>query len=72
MKSPSEDHEPLRIDCADCTMLHTAACADCIVTYLCDRDTSVPIVVDLEEARAMRLLGDAGLAPRLRHVRRIG
>ena len=67
------DKEPLCIDCDDCVMQHTDACADCVVSFLCDRDdASAPIVVDMVEARAMRLLGDAGLVPRLRHVRRTG
>lgn len=62
----------LQIDCDDCAMQGTAACADCVVTFLCDRDAGAPVVVDLVEARAMRVLGDAGLAPPLRHRRRTG
>lgn len=59
--------DPLRIDCDECTLQHTEACADCIVTFLCGVEADVPVVVDLAEARAMRLLGEAGLAPPLRH-----
>ncbi|MCU1350865.1 MAG: hypothetical protein JWM05_74 [Acidimicrobiales bacterium] len=62
----------MRIDCDDCTMQHTEACADCVVTFICEREAGAPVVVDLVEARAMRLLGDAGLVPRLRHTRRTG
>ncbi|MCU1453146.1 MAG: hypothetical protein JWN46_1292 [Acidimicrobiales bacterium] len=66
------EKEPLCIDCDTCAMQHTVACDDCLVTFLCEVDHGEPIVVDLVEARAMRLLGDAGLVPRLRHVRRTG
>lgn len=55
--------EPLTIDCDRCALQGTEACGDCIVSFLCGVDASEPVVVDLAEARAMRLLGDAGLAP---------
>lgn len=60
------------IDCDDCSQQATAACQDCVVTFLCERDSASAVVVDVAEARALRLLSDAGLAPRLRHVRRTG
>ena len=50
------------IDCGDCTMQHTSACDDCIVTYLLDRPPGA-VVFDVAEERALRALGDAGLAP---------
>ena len=53
-------------------MRNTNACADCIVTFLCDRDPEDGIVIDAAEARAVRLLEAAGLAPKLRHARRVG
>ncbi|GAC1359260.1 MAG: hypothetical protein NVSMB4_18270 [Acidimicrobiales bacterium] len=53
-------------------MHETSACADCIVTFLCERDPNDGIVIDAAEARAVRLLGAAGLAPKLRHARRVG
>ena len=62
----------LLIDCDDCILQDTDACADCVVSFLCGAEASQPVVVDLEEARAMRVLGDAGLAPPLRHRRRTG
>jgi hypothetical protein len=68
----SSGPEPLVIDCDRCTLQATEACHDCIVTFLCGIDAERPVVVDLAEARAMRLLGEAGLAPPLRHVRSIG
>ena len=29
---------PLRISCTDCSLEHTAACDDCVVTFLLDHD----------------------------------
>lgn len=55
------------IDCDTCELQHSDACADCIVTFLCGRPAAEPVVVDLAEARALRTLGAAGLAPPLRH-----
>lgn len=55
------------IDCDTCVMQHTTACDDCVVTFLCERDRSDAVVIDIEDLRAMRLLADAGLVPRLRH-----
>jgi hypothetical protein len=57
----------LRIDCDDCVMAGTAACDDCVVTFLCSRDAGGAVVVDASEARALRLLQDAGLVPALLH-----
>ena len=57
----------LRIDCDDCVMRGSSACADCVVTFLCTRDEGGAVVVDIAEARALRLLHDGGLAPALRH-----
>lgn len=63
---------PITINCEDCAMHETSTCADCIVTFLCERDPNDGIVIDAAEARAVRLLGAAGLAPTLRHARRVG
>ncbi len=60
----------IRIDCDECVMQHTAACADCVVTFLCARQPDEAVVIDAAEARALRALGRAGLAPGLRHRRR--
>jgi hypothetical protein len=64
--------DPLVIDCDACALQATDACGDCVVTFLCGEEAATPVVVDLAEARAMRLLGQAGLAPPLRHVRSTG
>lgn len=64
--------EALTIDCDDCELQATAACDDCVVTFLCGRHAGDAVVIDVAEARAVRLLGQAGLVPGLRHARRTG
>jgi hypothetical protein len=66
------DSSGLRIACDECTMQHTDVCAECVVTYVCSREADDALVIDVAEARALRLLSDAGLVPELRHVRRTG
>lgn len=58
----------MRIDCGDCAMQHTAACDDCIVTAILSRHEGDAVVLDLEQARAIRALQRAGLAPRNRFL----
>ena len=60
----------MRIDCDECAMQGTEACDDCVVSFVLDRDEGRPLVVDAEEARALRRLGEAGLVPLLRLERR--
>ena len=55
------------ISCDDCTMRATVACDDCVVTFLCGREADDAVTIDLAEERAVRLLADVGLVPRLRH-----
>ena len=62
----------LRISCDECVMEGTSACADCVVTFLCSREPGDAILIDVVEARALRLLEQGGLAPALRHRRRTG
>lgn len=69
---PSGPPTALSIDCDECALQFTSACEDCVVTFLCGLEAAAPVVVDLAEARAMRLLGEAGLAPPLRHRHRTG
>lgn len=59
------------IDCDSCTMQHTTACEDCIVTALLDRPKGA-VVLDFEQERAVRRLADAGLAPATRFAHRDG
>jgi len=58
------------ISCDDCVMQHTSVCDDCVVTFICGREPDEAVVIDVAEARAVRLLGEAGLVPQLRQVRR--
>jgi hypothetical protein len=57
----------LLIDCNDCVLHDSAACADCVVTFICRTDATSPVVVDLAEVRAIKLFDTAGLMPPLRH-----
>ncbi len=59
----------LIIDCADCIGPSIGACGDCVVTFLCEREPDDAIVIDVAEARALRLLAEADLVPQLRHKR---
>lgn len=79
--APADDPTaPLVIDCATCVARHSEVCDDCVVTYLCSADDADgddgdqghgghngAIVLDLNEIRALKALGDAGLVPTLRH-----
>jgi hypothetical protein len=56
----------MEISCDDCVMQHTPACEDCVVTFICGREPGEAVVIDVAEARAVRLLGEAGLVPPLR------
>ncbi|NNE73137.1 MAG: hypothetical protein HKN26_05690 [Acidimicrobiales bacterium] len=62
----------LTIDCNTCTMQHTSACDDCMVTYLCSEHTSDEppgaVIIDLAELRTAKMLAEAGLVPELRHT----
>ncbi|MGH9080109.1 MAG: hypothetical protein ACRDYE_08580 [Acidimicrobiales bacterium] len=60
------------IDCADCRHRHTPVCDDCVVSFIVGRQPDDALVVDADEARAVRLLEQAGLIPGVRHSRRVG
>lgn len=63
----------LVIDCETCVMAASDACGDCVVTFILGREPGDAVVVDADEERALRALGDGGLVPRLRHrPRRVG
>jgi hypothetical protein len=59
-----DEPDPLRIDCDACAHQGTSQCDDCVVSFLLDREEGA-VVVDAEEARALRSLGEAGLVPLL-------
>ncbi len=62
----------MEISCDDCVMQYTPACDDCVVTFICGREPGEAVVFDVAEARAVRLLGEAGLVPPLRRRARAG
>lgn len=57
----------ITIECDTCSMRHSEACEDCVVTFLLGREPDDAVVFDVQEARAVRLLGEAGLLPSLRY-----
>lgn len=70
---PRDDRpDAFTIDCADCRYQHTEVCDDCVVSFIVGRHPEDAIVVDVEEARAVRLLEQAGLVPGVRHTRNAG
>jgi hypothetical protein len=58
------------VDCAECTHRHTDVCDDCVVSFIVGREPEDALVVDAAEARAVRLLEQAGLLPGVRHQSR--
>jgi hypothetical protein len=58
----------MTISCDECSMRSTAACEDCVVTFICDREPQDAVIIDVAEERALRLLGRSGLVPVLRHT----
>ena len=71
-KEPQEPKGPLTIDCDCCELQGTDACDDCVVSFLLGREPEDAVVIDADEARAMRMLEQAGLVPSLRFSSRAG
>ena len=69
---PVVSPEAFTIDCADCIHRQTPVCDDCVVSFIVGRQPDDAIVVDADEARAVRLLEQAGLVPGVRHSRQVG
>jgi hypothetical protein len=72
---PADGGDPsgsLTIDCDCCSLQGTNACDDCVVSFLLDREPDDAVVIDVDEARAMRMLERAGLVPTLRFNSRAG
>jgi hypothetical protein len=63
---------PLTIDCDCCELQGTSGCDDCVVSFLLGREPDDAVVIDADEARAMRMLESAGLVPSLRFSSRAG
>jgi hypothetical protein len=68
----TESEGDLTIDCDCCTLRDTTACDDCVVSFLLGREPDDAVVIDADEARAMRMLERAGLVPTLRFTHRAG
>ncbi len=60
------------IDCGVCAHRGTTVCDDCVVTFIVGREADDAVVVDAAEARAVRMLEQAGLVPGVRHSSRAG
>lgn len=64
--------DTITVECDACAARGTDACHDCVVTFLLDRDPDDAVVIDADEARAMRMLERSGLLPTLRFQGRAG
>jgi len=62
----SDQATSLSISCDDCSMQRSAACDDCVVTFLVGPGSEESLILDLDQARVVRLLGKAGLVPDLK------
>ena len=58
------------VDCAECAHRLTDVCGDCVVSFIVGREADDAVVIDAAEARAVRLLEQAGLVPGVRHEAR--
>ena len=67
-----DDGAAFTIDCAGCVHQHSTVCDDCVVSFIVGREPEDALVVDADEARAVRLLERAGLVPGVRHEARAG
>ncbi len=57
------------IDCDDCAMQHSAACDDCVVSFILGAQSG-PLEMDDAESQALLNLASEGLVPRLRLISR--
>lgn len=64
--------DTITVECDSCVMRGTDACEDCVVSFLLEREPDDAVVIDAQEARAMRMLEQAGLLPTLRFQGRAG
>jgi hypothetical protein len=71
LQAPSLGSGTLTIDCAGCSHCGTDVCSDCVVSFIVSREPDDAVVIDADEARAVRLLERAGLVPGVRHEARV-
>ncbi|MCP3976786.1 MAG: hypothetical protein GY720_20060 [bacterium] len=57
------------IDCDECSMQHTSACSDCVVSVLLHQ-MGQPVVLSADEQMAIGNLAESGLVSPLRLVPR--
>lgn len=62
--------DTLTIDCGTCVGRASAACDDCVVSYLLGRDPDDAVLIDADEVRTLRMLEQVGLLPSLRFEQR--
>jgi hypothetical protein len=65
-------NDQLSIDCDRCCLQGTDACDDCVVSFVLGRDVDDAIIIDVDEARTLRLLEGAGLLPGLLFTEKVG
>jgi hypothetical protein len=58
-----DDGVAVTIECDRCVRRDTSACAGCLVSFVLDREPGDAVIIDANEARALRVLSDAGLVP---------
>jgi hypothetical protein len=63
--------ESISISCDECALQHSDACEECVVSILLGPEEPAAVIVDVMEARAMRMLQGVGLVPELRFRRRV-
>jgi hypothetical protein len=62
-QTPVDSEATVTIDCDRCVLQHTSACNGCLVSFVLDRDPGDAVIIDADEARALRVLHRAGLLP---------
>ena len=64
--TPDAASAGITIECDRCTRQDTSACRGCLVSFVLDREPGDAVIFDADEARALRVLADAGLVPESR------
>ncbi|MHB1987915.1 MAG: hypothetical protein ACYCSF_08010 [Acidimicrobiales bacterium] len=62
----------ISISCDECSLQSTTACDECVVSFLLGSSDNEAVIVDVMEARAIRLLHQVGLLPELRFEKKVG
>ncbi len=67
LRPRSDEHDAegvaITIECDRCALRDTPACTGCLVSFVLDRSPGDAVIFDADEARALRVLADAGLVP---------